>query len=212
MNMFHSLIRLVLSGIYQTIYIYSFIEIAIYTQIENFMKIPIVSQITEYYNPTEPILKQYMFIEDGNVILVCKIQDPKEVDKTLRLMEPESYDIIIRNDFQKGRNPINNKIIYNNINEITQEYKVSQSHLLSFVVKHGNDYIEIEMTTKKYNYMVVGNHINKHLIKYFLRKLGYTDFSCNYLVEVISNDVHIFHLMPSDELIINENSLSLWNN
>ena len=95
------------------------------------------------------------------------------------------------------------------MNEIGNgDYKVSNTFFLSFVVKSGETLIEIKLNTNTYNYMIVGNRIDKHLIKYFLTNMGY---NCDdYVLQIMTSDINVFEIGPSNDLVVNENYFSLY--
>jgi len=178
-------------------------------QISNtpFMK-KMTKNISEYMHnryPVVPPIQQYLFIEDGNQILVYKGEG-----NLLSLLEPENYDFVIRNDYCKikrnGKSKwINNKIIYQNLRDCG-EYEVSNLSFLSFVVFYENQLIDIQLNTDTYTYMIVGNRINKKFIFYLLKNMGMqVDYDFDYNIQIITNNVDVLQLNSTQELIICKN-------
>jgi hypothetical protein len=128
----------------------------------------------------------------------------------LYLIEPETYDFIICNDYGLDKTKwINNKIIYKNLRDCG-EYKPSRISLLSFVVYHGDQAIDIQLQTENYNYMITGNIIDKNFIYYLLKNMGIkvgsiTDFDYN--VQMITSNVNVLYMTSAQTLCIHENTL-----
>jgi hypothetical protein len=209
-------LEIILNGVYQTIYIFSCIEIFVEKNITSFLNVKIVKKMTQgvsdflqYHYPTQPPVQQYMFVEDGNSILVYKsLKDHLDM---VKLIEPENYDFILRNDYRKDKKWINYKIIYDNVDEIG-DYMVSSVCFLSFVIYYNNNLVDIQLDTKNYNYMIVGNKIGRKFIYYLLKNMGvnvghFLDF--NYTLQIITSDVNIIHLNSTQEIVIGERTVSV---
>jgi hypothetical protein len=124
-----------------------------------------VTKWRDHYFPVLSPIQQYMFVEDGNQLLIYKGNTP-----LLSLLEPERYDFIIRNDYclDKKSKWINNKIIYRTLRDCG-EYKPAAVSLLSFVVYYQNIMVDVQLQTEEYNYMITGNVIDKTFIYYLLK-------------------------------------------
>lgn len=197
-----------LKAVYQMIYVYSCIEIFVETKYEEFEKTEFAKRIQYYMEYKIQPTKQYLFIEDGNQIMLYKSLKQKE---TL-LFEPENYDFILCNDYRKNKNKwMNYKIIYSNYQDIA-EYKVSSVSFLSFAVKYKDIVVDILLENDKYNYMIVGNRINSKFIYYLLKNMkidvgAFIDF--DYTIQILTHDVNILSLNSKQELIIGEKSVSI---
>lgn len=209
-------LEIILNGVYQTIYIFSCIEIFVEKNITSFLNVKIVKKMTQgvsdflqYHYPTQPPVQQYMFVEDGNSILVYKsLKDHLDM---VKLIEPENYDFILRNDYRKDKKWMNYKIIYDNVDEIG-DYMVSSVSFLSFVVYYNNNLIDIQLDTKNYNYMIVGNKIDRKFIYYLLKNMGVSvgDFeNFSYTLQIVTSDVNIIQLNSTQELVIGERTVSV---
>lgn len=205
-------LELLFNVVYQSIYIFSCIEIFVENKMETFLNFKMMRKVTQnvsdylqYHYPTQPPLQQYMFVEEGEGILVYKSIE-NELNM-LRLIEPENYDFVLRNDYHKEKRWMNYKIIYDNVEDICQEYKVSCQSFLSFVVYHKNEVVDILLETKNYNYMVVGNKFGKKFVYYLLKNMGLsigniTDFE--YTLQIVTGDVKILHLTSDQEIVVGE--------
>jgi len=209
-------LEIIFNGVYQSIYIFSCIELFVEKNINSFLNVKIVKKMTQgvsdflqYHYPTQPPVQQYMFVEDGNPILVYKSLKP-QLDM-IKLIEPETYDFILRNDYRKEKKWMNYKIIYNNVDEIG-DYIVSSVSFLSFVVYYNNKLIDIQLDTKNYNYMIVGNKIDRKFIYYLLKNMDVSvgDFkNFSYTLQIITSDVNIVQLNSTQEIIIGEKTVSV---
>ena len=211
-------LNLLLHVIYKTIYYYSCLEMFMENKIEQLSNTRLIKRVTQnvseymhYRYPVMPPVQQYLFVENGNQILVYKSPDSLPL---LPLLEPENYDFVIRNDYCKynknRRNVwINNKIIYRDMRDCG-EYKVSTESFLSFVVFYGEQMIEIQLTTDTYNYMIVDNIIDKKFIYYLLKNMGVrvgdiTEF--DYSIQIITSNVDVLHLDSSQQLLIRDHDI-----
>ena len=107
-----------LNAAYKIVYLYSWFEIYLETKIEEFAKTSLIKNISGYlknYFQESPPIQQYLFIENGDQIMVYKSFDRNMI------FEPEHYDFILRNDY---KNNMNYKILYDRFVDI-DEYKVS---------------------------------------------------------------------------------------
>jgi len=200
--------------IYKLIYYYTCVEIFLETKMEEFAKIKVVQKIARnvrtlkhYYYPVVPPIPQYLFVEDGNQLLIYKGND-----QLLSLLEPETYDFIIRNDYRLNKSKwINNKIISQHLD--CGDYRVSNTSLLSFIVYHKDQMIDIQLQTESYNYMIVGNIINKKFIYYLLKNMGIkVDDIANfeYHVQLITSNVEVLQMNSTESLRILENDLLIY--
>lgn len=201
----------VFRGIYSLIYCYSALEIWGISNIKKWSENAIIRQIYNYveriYDSFYPTLQQYLFVENGcqTIIHKCENQDIN----MLKLLEPERYDFILRNDYVK--NERNYKIIYDRVENIKPNYELSNISFLFFIVQYKKIDVDIQLNTKKYTYMVVGNRINKKFIYYLLKNMGvtkdlYEDF--DYSIQILTQkDVSFINLSSSEELIIMKNHL-----
>jgi hypothetical protein len=78
-------------------------------------------------------------------------------------------------------------------------------------VHYKNIDIEIELDTKQYTDMVVGNRINKKFIFYLLKNMGFakeTFENFDYSIQILTqHDVNFLNLTSSEELVIMKNHL-----
>lgn len=198
-----------LRAVYNCIYFYSCFEIFIERKVNEWVTIPTVKKalnnVREFVYqrfPLSPPIQQYLFVEDGNEILLFKGDE-----KLLYLLEPENYDFVIRNDYCKNKKWINNKIISKNICDST--YEVSIIYLLSFAITYKGMIIEIDLNTEKYNYMIVGNRIGKHYIYYLLKRMGFQMNDFDYTVQIITSNVDVLQMNSKQELVIHKNTISI---
>ena len=199
-----------LHAAYKIVYVYSCLEIYVGTKIEEFTKTSLVKKVSDIftkfknnYFPECPPIQQYLFIENGDQIMVYK-----SFEKNMAIFEPENYDFILRNDYRKN---MNYKILYDRFIDIG-DYKVSSVSFLSFVVFYQDKIIDILLETKNYSYMVVGNKINKNFIYYLLKNMKIVnnpDF--DYTLQVVTHDVNILTLNSKQELVIGEKMVTIQN-
>lgn len=194
---------LFINAIYKMIYFYSCIEIYVEDKYEMFKKTSFAKRfLLPYFFSEYKPSKQFLFVKDGVQIMVVDNinSDPLDVD----------YDFILCNDYRKIKNKwINRKIIYDNLQEIIYRETSSES-ILSFVVYYKDKTIDILLDTKRYTYMINGNKIGKKFIFYLLKNMGIEcseDFE--YTVQIITGNVDILTMNSSQELIINESSVSI---
>ena len=198
-------------GIYSIIYCYSCFEIWVNTNIKKWSNALGINKLYDYldsiYDDFYPSVQQYLFVENGCQTVVFKSGDGDI--SMLNDLKPEMYDFVLRNDYVK--NGKNCKIIYDSVDNIKTEYEVSNISFLFFIVRHKNIEIEIELNTKQYTYMIVGNRINKKFIYYLLKNMGFAkeefdkfDYSLQILTQ---HDVNFLNLTSSDELVIMKNHL-----
>ena len=197
-----------INAIYKMIYLYSCIEIYVGDKYEKFEKTEFAKKIlrvSSYFFPEYTPSKQFLFVKDGKQIMVFN-----EVNSEKLFCEIENYDFILCNDYRKIKNKwINRKIIYDNFQEIV-ERKTSSESILSFVVYYKEHIIDILLETNTYTYMIVGNKINKKFVFYLLKNMGIDcseDFEYN--IQIITGNVNVLKMNSSQELIINESSLSI---
>lgn len=149
------------------------------------------------------------FIKNGNVIYSC-VKDALH-DEVLNHFKLD-YDFIIDNydGVQKIYEKIPSKL------EIPVK-STARFILIEFCI--GNEKIDIYFSAEddSYNYIVVGNKINKSFLLYFMRKhylnQGYYNvhiedmynFS-NYNLKIMDDQVNIISLGPEDSIIFTENS------
>lgn len=200
----------IFGGLYSAIYCYSCIEIWIISNIKSWSENATIKKIYDYvdsiYDHFYPSVQQYLFVENGCQTIVYKTDGDIS---TLKTIEPKEYDFILRNDYVKnGRNC---KIIYDCVDNIKTNYEMSNISFLSFIVHYKNIDIEIELDTKQYTYMIVGNRINKKFIYYLLKNMGFAkeEFDkFDYFLQIITqHDVNFLNLTSSDEIVIMKNHL-----
>ena len=198
-------------GLYSVIYCYSCVEIWVNSNIKKWSEIETIKKICDYvesiYDHYYPSVQQYLFVENGCQTIVFKSADGDIC--MLKTIEPKEYDFILRNDYIKnGRNC---KIIYDRVDYITPYYEISNVSFLSFLVHYKNIDIEIELDTKQYTYMIVGNRINKKFIYYLLKNMGFAKEEFDkfeYSLQVLTqHDVNFLNLTSSDEIVIMKNHL-----
>jgi len=191
-----------INAIYKMIYFYSCLEIYVENKYEIFEKTSFAKKLSSYFFPEYKPSKQFLIVKDGvQSMVVDNINlDSLDVD----------YDFILCNDYRKIKNKwINRKIIYDNLQEIIYRETSSES-ILSFVVYYKDKTIDILLETKTYTYMIIGNKIGKKFIFYLLKNMGIEcseDF--DYTVQIITGNVDILTMNSSQELIINESSVSI---
>lgn len=201
----------VFRGIYSIIYCYSSLEIWVNKNIKKWSNNVVIKTIYDYadgmYDYLYPSVQQYLFVEEGRQSIVYKTADGDI--SMLTDLEPKMYDFILRNDYVK--NSRNCKIIYENVKSIKKDYEMSNIFFLSFLVHYKNIDIEIELDTKQYTYMIVGNRINKKFIYYLLKNMGFANESFDkfdYSLQILTqHDVNFLNLTSSDEFVIMKNHL-----
>jgi len=197
-------------GLYSVIYCYSCVEIWVVSNIKSWGENAVIKKVCDYaesiYDHYYPSVQQYLFVENGCQTIIYKTADGDIY--TLKTMEPKEYDFILRNDYINRKNY---KIIYDRVDYITPYYEISNVSFLSFLVHYKNIDIEIELDTKQYTYMIVGNRINKKFIFYLLKNMGFAkeefdkfDYSLQILTQ---HDVNFLNLTSSDEIVIMKNHL-----
>jgi len=189
---------------YKIVYFYSCFEIYLDTRFEEFTKTPFarsiskqISNFKECYFPEVLPIQQYLFIENGIPIMIYKNFEKEKI----LIFEPENYDFIIRNDYQKN---MNFKIIYNRYADIG-DYKISSVSFLSFAIFYKDKIIDISLETKNYSYMIVGNEIDNRFIYYLLKNMNIVEIpDFDYTIQIITQDVDILTLNSKQKIIIDE--------
>ena len=198
-------------GLYSIIYWYSCLEIWVNTNIKKWSYTLGINKVYDYLSSTYdhfyPSVQQYLFVENGCQTVVFKSADGDI--SMLNELKPKMYDFVLRNDYVK--NGKNCKIIYDSVDNIKTEYEVSNISFLFFIVHYKNIDIEIELDTKQYTYMIVGNRINKKFIYYLLKNMGFAKEDLDkfdYSIQILTqHDVNFLNLTSSDELVIMKNHL-----
>jgi len=187
----------VFKTLYSMIYYYSCLEIWVNAKLnENVF----YKQLCDYIDSFYVSSTQYLFVVDG--------------DQTTDVLTlpPKKYDFILRNEYVKKRK--NYKILYENIKDIKDNFEVSKASFLSFIVKYKEFDIDIQLDTREYTFMIVGNCINKKFIYYLLKNMGFAKESFSefdYSVQILTSDVKLLNLSSSDKLLITKNKFTIFN-
>lgn len=178
----------VFKTLYSMIYYYSCLEIWVNRKLNENI---IYKKFCEYIDSFYVSSTQYLIVENGN-----------QTSTDLKLV-PDKYDFILRNEYLKKKK--NYKIIYGSVNDIKEEFEVSKNSFLSFIVKYKEFDIDIQLDTREYTFMVVGNCLNKKFIYYLLKNMGFAKESFSefdYSIQILTKDVTLLNLSSSDQLVI----------
>jgi hypothetical protein len=178
----------VFRSLYSIIYYYSCVEIWVKTKLdENLLYKKLCDYIDSFYISST----QYLVVENGN-----------QTSTDLKLV-PVKYDFILRNEYVKKKK--NYKIIYDSVKDIKEDFEISKNSFLSFIVKYKNFDIDIQLDTREYTFMVVGNCLNKKFIYYLLKNMGFAKESFadfDYSIQILTKDVTYINLSSNAELTI----------
>jgi hypothetical protein len=170
-----------------------------------------IQKVISFFWKDKKRMCQYGFVHEGilsNEFSTNDIESEPTLNM-LKISEPVKFDFIIRNDYtDKNNGWINNKIIYPAVPD-TIEYKVSNAYFLSFILNVNGKEIDIQWTTRDYNYMIVGNKFDKPFLFYFVKRMGedisFDDFV--YTGRFITNNIQVGDFDSTQTLTIEESSV-----
>lgn len=122
------------------------------------------------------------------------------------------FDLIIVSD--DNVNSLKNKILYTNTKMILafDEYTISNIKFFAVELTYRDEIFLIELNSKKDNYYIVNNVLNKAFFKYYLTIVLEIDIDYNnfdYTVTIIDHNVNLIKLTPNDYLIIKKDDYEI---
>lgn len=220
--------KLIINTSYNFIYIYSTCQIEI-SKIKN--------KINSYIE-SNPELKS--FIKNNvknkfykNITLFKDNQTKKisycELNELVKnnYFENNKYDLFIYSEMPFNSNSVVNKITFHDINELLKNiqndeivYENVGYKFIMFEIIIDDKIISINLSSEKYNYMILNNVIDKIFIKYFLlneynKQIDNSlilNQELNYKIKIIDDNINILQFDHNDKLIIKSKGIETLQN
>lgn len=195
---------------------------------------PELNNLFKKLNNTKPNLDNIEFIKDGDIV------NKMPLINFINQYKPNSdYDLQKNTDFciyshYNGENEPINKIIIKDYENFTKKYLHSKENNLSdnewlepevgykfimFEILINEIPISINLTTEKYNYLIINNIIDIYFIKYFLKKyhhniyhkLNENDIQL-YKIKIIDHNINVLEFSNKPLIIHKDNGITYANN
>lgn len=175
------------------------------------------------------IVENIEFVENGEIIKKMSFVDFMKMNEK----DDFNYDFIIYSDYDNNYDEPINKIVLrkhikdtknidtNTDTEMNIKYVQSGYKFIMFEIIINDEPISINLSTEKYNYLIIDNIIDKHFLKYFLKKyhhniynkLNDTDTDLNsYKLKIIDHNINILEFNNSPLIISRDNGICYLEN
>jgi hypothetical protein len=200
---------------YQTFLIKtSIICIYAYTKVEH-----AITKFVNYLKKTKYVKTFSKFIEDtfhserGDIDII-KFNIPIITTTKEKLMYslPVLYDFFIYSSKNSETNVVDKVVFY----DVPKDFNYSPckySFISSQIIVNDAIY-QIKFLNEKCNYLIINNKINRLLIAHILKEqfgLHHDEITLKYKLDIIDNDVNVFSLDETQELIFEENKPTITN-
>lgn len=181
--------------------------------------------IKKFYN--NKIIDNIELIQDGNIISMMTISDFIDNKNKNNNIDNSIFYIYSDNNNENGyinkiiihdSDKFHDKISISNKTNKNIEYDESGYKFIMFEIIIHDTPISINLTTEKYNYLIIDNVFDLNFIKYLLKKYHPNIYAklnpehiCNYKIKVIDHNINVLEFSNKPLRICREKGLKYLN-